>query len=312
MKKSFFRTTLIVAIVASMMLLGTVTSFAATEVSSPDDFGAAGDYVLSDDLEGDVVLSEGTYTIDLAGYSWSGNLKISGADVTITDSDANKYGLMTHSGDDVIVIESGKLTVTEITIEGNAGGCDGIFAKGGEVIINNCTISALSSGIQNKGGTMTVNGGSYTGPNGMKVNNNSFITVNGAEVRGDLNIGDGNTSYTTVEEAFVAGEGFKMEVVDGGVDFVADNGSSEDAGNEDAGNEDAGNENAGNENAGNEDAGNEDAGNEDAGNEDAGNEDAGNEDEDNKNPASGDVISLAVLAFSALSACTVIAKKKEN
>lgn len=273
MKKSFFRIALIATIVASMMLLGTMTAFAATEVSAAEDFGAAGDYTLADDITGEVVLSEGTYKIDLAGYEWKGTLKIQGADVTITDSDSNKYGLMTSDDNDVIIIESGKLTTTEITIAGNAGGCDGIFAKGGEVVINNCTISALSSAIQNKGGTMTVNGGDYSAPNGMKVNNNSFITVNGAIVEGDLNIGSDNTTYTTVDTAFVAGEGFKMETIPGGYSFVE--GSSDDAGNDDAGNDDAG-------------------------------------DDNEQNPPSGDVISLAVLAFSALSACTVVAKKKEN
>ena len=269
MKKSFFKIALIATIVASMMLLGTMTAFAATEVTSAEDFGAAGDYKLGDDIEGDVTLSEGTYTIDLAGYEWKGNLTIQGADVTITDSDAGKYGLMTSDDNDVIIIESGKLTTTEITIAGNAGGCDGIFAKGGEVVINNCTISALNAAIQNKGGTMTVNGGTYSS---MKVNNDSFITVNGAIVNGELTIGDGNTTYTTTDTAFVAGEGFKMETIPGGYSFVE--GTSDDAGNNDAGNDDAG--------------------------------------DDEQNPPSGDVVSLAVLAFSALSACTVVAKKKEN
>ena len=267
MKKSIFRIALIATIVASMMLFGTMTAFAATEVTSAEDFDAAGDYVLGDDITGNVTLSEGTYTIDLAGYEWKGNLTIQGADVTITDSDAGKFGLMASDDNDVIIIESGKLTTTEITIAGNAGGCDGIFAKGGEVVINNCTISALNAAIQNKGGTMTVNGGTYSS---MKVNNNSFITVNGATVEGGLNIGDANTTYNTIDTAFVPGEGFKMETVAGGYNFVE--GSSDDAGNNDAGNDDAG----------------------------------------EQNPPSGDVISLAVLAFSALSACTVVAKKKEN
>ena len=115
MKKSIFRIALIATIVASMMLLGTMTAFAATEVTSAEDFDAAGDYVLGDDITGNVTLSEGTYTIDLAGYEWKGNLTIQGADVTITDSDAGKFGLMASDDNDVIIIESGKLTTTEIT-----------------------------------------------------------------------------------------------------------------------------------------------------------------------------------------------------
>ena len=71
---------------------------------------------------------------------------------------------------------------------------------------------------------MTVNGGQYTSSqnHGMKVNNNSFITINGAEVTGvtALNIGDNNGSYPTIEDAFVPGDGYVMEEIADGYEFV--------------------------------------------------------------------------------------------
>lgn len=273
MKKSLLRIMLVSAIVAAMAICSSLTAFAATSVNDIDDFGAAGEYVLSGDIEGDLELTEGTYKIDLDGCEWKGNLTIKGADVTIIDSDESKMGLMTVDNNDVIIIESGSLTVTEITIEGNYSGCDGIFAKGGTIVINDCDISAVSSAIQNKGGTMTVNGGYFTSnSNGMKVNNNSFITVNGANVLGALCVGDNNASYGTVEAAFVPGEGFVMNQISGGYEFVEDNSSDNDSDNDN-------------------------------------DEDI---DEDVENTPTGDVVSLAFLAFSAISACAVATKKKEH
>ena len=201
----------------------TPSASTATEVTDVADLEEEGEYKLTADISGDLNLSSGTYVIDLAGCEWDGNLTISGADVTIIDSETVK-GSMTSSTNDVIILESGSLTVTEIEIYGNCGGCDGIFVKGGTAVINDCYIEALNAALQNKGGTMTVNGGQYTSSqnHGMKVNNNSFITINGAEVTGvtALNIGDNNGSYPTIEDAFVPGDGYVMEEIADGYEFV--------------------------------------------------------------------------------------------
>ena len=210
MKNSIFKFLIVSVIIASMMLFGSLTAFAA-DVDVTEDIGAAGDYKLTSNISGTVELSSGTYQIDLNGFTWTGILKIKGATVTITDS--AKDGVITTADNDVIMLESGALTVTGIKIEGNDSGCDGIFVSGGKATINDCTISALSSAVQNKGGEVTINGGTYSsGNNALKVNGNSMITVNGAELNGDLYIGDDNAAYDTIEKAFVAGSGYKLVI----------------------------------------------------------------------------------------------------
>lgn len=210
--KTILKMLIVSIMIASMTLIGTFTAFAA-DVDVTEDIGAAGDYKLASDISGNVTLTSGNYTIDLNGCIWTGSLTIQGATVTIIDSSAEKNGLMTTDANDVIMAESGKLTTTEIHIEGNASGCDGIFISGGTVTVNNCTISALSSALQNKGGELTVNGGTYSSANNaLKVNNDSTITVNGAVLNGDLFIGDGNTTNNTIEKAFIPGSGYKLVI----------------------------------------------------------------------------------------------------
>ena len=211
-RKATLKILIVSIIIASMMLIGTLTAFAA-DVDVTEDIGAAGDYKLASDISGNVTLTSGNYTIDLNGCTWTGSLTIQGATVTIIDSSAEKNGLITTDANDVIMVESGKLTTTEIHIEGNKDGCDGIFISGGTVIVKNCTISAQSSALQNKGGELTVKDGTYSSKhNALKVNNDSIITVNGAVLNGDLFIGDGNTTNNTIEKAFIPGSGYKLEI----------------------------------------------------------------------------------------------------
>lgn len=212
MKGTIFRITAAAAVMSLTLLLGSAVAFAA-EIDSADEIDAPGDYTLASDIEGSAVLSDGTYTIDLNGNTWTGSLTIQGASVTITDSSSDHSGLMTAADNDVIMAEDGSLTATGIKIEGNASGCDGIFVTGGKVVINDCTITAISSAVQNKGGEVTINGGTYSsGNNALKVNNDSIITVNGAELSGDLLIGEGNTTNNTIEKAFIAGDGYRLVI----------------------------------------------------------------------------------------------------
>lgn len=212
MKGTMFKIAAAAAVMSLTLLFGAAVAFAA-EIDSADEIDAPGEYTLASDIEGSAVLSEGTYTIDLNGNTWTGSLTVQGATVTITDSSSDHSGLMTAADNDVIMAEGGSLTATGIKIEGYASGCDGIFVTGGKVVINDCTITAISSAVQNKGGEVTINGGTYSsGNNALKVNNDSVITVNGAELSGDLLIGEGNTTNNTIEKAFIAGDGYRLVI----------------------------------------------------------------------------------------------------
>ena len=94
MKGTIFRITAAAAVMSLTLLLGSAVAFAA-EIDSADEIDAPGDYTLASDIEGSAVLSDGTYTIDLNGNTWTGSLTIQGAAVTITDSSSDHSGLMT-------------------------------------------------------------------------------------------------------------------------------------------------------------------------------------------------------------------------
>lgn len=209
MKKSIIKILVFLVIFASVTLLGTLVSFGA-DVTNVGAMQNAGSYKLISDIEGNLTVAAGTYSIDLNGHTWTGYLKIQGfADVTITDT--VRTGKITLSDNDVIMVEGGKLTASHITIEGNASGCDGVFAEAGEAIMNECTISAISSAVQNKGGKVTINGGLYTSTNNaLKCNNDATITINGGEFEGDLFIDKGSVTNTTINKAFLPGPGYKL------------------------------------------------------------------------------------------------------
>jgi len=92
-RKATLKILIVSIIIASMMLIGTLTAFAA-DVDVTEDIGAAGDYKLASDISGNVTLTSGNYTIDLNGCTWTGSLTIQGATVTIIDSSAEKNGLI--------------------------------------------------------------------------------------------------------------------------------------------------------------------------------------------------------------------------
>ena len=135
--------------------------------------------------------------------------------VNFTDSSSAKTGNITTDQNDVVMLESGKLTATGIKVTGNKSECDGIFVSGGEAVINDCTITAISSTVQNSGGKITINGGTYTSSNNaLKVNKDSTITINGGKFEGDLFIGDKSTTNTTIDKAFLPGSGYKLVITE--------------------------------------------------------------------------------------------------
>ena len=95
-------------------------------------------------------LSSGTYVIDLAGYTWTGQLAVSGtADVTIIDSRAGKTGKIdaSNAGDAIDVSGSAKLTLDGVKVLGSYGSGDAVFVSGGTVVSNNSILAAGKAGI---------------------------------------------------------------------------------------------------------------------------------------------------------------------
>lgn len=193
-------------------------------VVSADEICQAGNYKLANNISGNIVIKEGTYTIDLNGFTIDGNVRLEGGNVTINDSSEEKTGVVYNGGDDVITLPDGstaELTLNEISIKGTKNGCDGIYAKAGKVTINNCIITAPNSAVQNatSAGEMVINDGLYYSPNAaLKVNNGGVITINKGVFAGLIEtflVGD---AATRPEDAptFVTGPnmiGFEEEIV---------------------------------------------------------------------------------------------------
>lgn len=137
-------------------------------------------------------LSSGTYVIDLAGYTWTGQLAVSGtADVTIIDSSAGKTGKIdaSNAGDAIDVSGSAKLTLDGVKVLGSFGSGDAVFVSGGTVVSNNSILSAGKAGIDvtSASASITVNGGSFPTFDGLnderrcaiELRYNAKVTLNG-------------------------------------------------------------------------------------------------------------------------------------
>ena len=105
---------------------------------------------------------KGNLIVDLNGYTWENSDKIieliSGT-VSVYDSSEAKTGTITATGDDTINIQSGNATFKDITVYGAVDSADGIFILGGNVTVENCTVSSGKAGINvdNRNGNAVVN-----------------------------------------------------------------------------------------------------------------------------------------------------------
>ena len=111
----------------------------------------AGETKLTQDITGYLNVTEGTYVIDLAGFTWSHDnvaLQVEGtADVKIIDSSENKTGKIIVSPNDAINAFDGTLTIDGVTVEANGIGMDAIFVKAGTVTVKDSILYAPKAGI---------------------------------------------------------------------------------------------------------------------------------------------------------------------
>lgn len=92
----------------------------------------------------------GEYLIDLNGYTWeSGNVvfEVNGATVKVYDSSDSKTGKILSTANDAINVESGKLTLEDVTVVTEGGNGDALFVNGGELNVIRTTLKAQKAGI---------------------------------------------------------------------------------------------------------------------------------------------------------------------
>ena len=178
---------------------------------SPDIFAEPGDYVLAGDttLTGSVTLSAGEYTIDLAGYTLTGNATPlftvpAGAVLTITDSKATdewktngggKVLVAADGGSDSMVVLSGTgvFNLAGGTMTGHTATAVGSvvqtkkeatasFNMSGGVISGNASSLQGSVAHIRAGSAMTMSGGKITGNSSTYSSKEDDVNHNGAAV----------------------------------------------------------------------------------------------------------------------------------
>ena len=128
---------------------------------------AAGETKLTQNITGNLTVTEGTYVIDLAGFTWSNDnvaLEVDGtANVTIIDSVGG--GKISVYPNDAINAYGGSLTLNGVTVEADGSGMDSIFVKAGNILVKNSTLIAPKAGIDasqsDTAATIVVDGGTF-------------------------------------------------------------------------------------------------------------------------------------------------------
>ena len=177
-----------------------------------------GETKLTQDITGQLCPSSGTYVIDLAGHTWRNTdiaIKVLGsANVTVIDSVG---GGQIIANNDAIRPESGTLTLKDITVEADAGGCDALFIKGGNVVAKNCILKARQASVHNDnefGATVLVDGCTLNGEDvALKGRNNAVITITGNTVFNNKNVEmqRGFDDNRSVADTFKAGANATIE-----------------------------------------------------------------------------------------------------
>ena len=144
----------------------TAPTVAPTVLSSASQI-AAGETKLTQNITGNLTVTEGTYVIDLAGFTWSNDnvaLEVDGtANVTIIDSVGG--GKISVYPNDAINAYGGSLTLNGVTVEADGSGMDAIFVKAGNILVKNSTLIAPKAGIDasqsDTAATIVVDGGTF-------------------------------------------------------------------------------------------------------------------------------------------------------
>lgn len=105
----------------------------------------------------DVNGARGQLVVDLNGHTWTNDaqtlLITSANNVYIYDSSLDKNGKMVSTGSDCIDMGQGKLHLKDISLSANGSGSDALYINGGNVLVENCTLSAVKAGIDVSNGS---------------------------------------------------------------------------------------------------------------------------------------------------------------
>ncbi len=146
----------------------------STPVSGIDDFSASEDMVnkLTSDISGCLTVNGESYIIDLAGHKWTNSahaIVLATGSIYVYDSVGG--GSIVVSANDAINMGNGSAKFQNITILAGGDGMDAIYCSGGNLTVENCTLSAPKACINvandseaveaDARSVVTVNGGKF-------------------------------------------------------------------------------------------------------------------------------------------------------
>ena len=148
-------------VIATMIVAAMSISTSAADVTSTSQFafdGTVNKLTANITADATVHLTEASQNlvVDLNGFTWECIDKVlkidNGATAEIYDSSEAKTGKI-DSGNDAIDISNGTLTLKNITVVGGTDACDAVYADGGNITIEGCTLSAGKAGIDSSNGS---------------------------------------------------------------------------------------------------------------------------------------------------------------
>ncbi|MBQ9045683.1 MAG: S-layer homology domain-containing protein [Oscillospiraceae bacterium] len=195
------KTTAILLVLAMVLSFGSISALAADPLALPDPV----DGVIT--LTGDTALAatdefNGDLTLDLAGYTLTGEVYVSGGTLTVKDSSAAQTGKITRPETayaNAVTVSSAKLVLESGTIEMSGQDSAGVMVqrgataelKGGAISVKGLGCYGVS--VMGKPGTVTVSG--------------TEITAEGQGASGIYLMGGGHTANVTDGSITVNGSG---------------------------------------------------------------------------------------------------------
>ena len=138
------------------------------------------------DINDEITINGGKFTLDLNGYNIIGNffaLKILGGDITITDSIGDGEINGTHKDGNGVVVENGTCAIEKVTVIGTWVGISG---KSSNITVNSGTVTGGYYGIYASTCDLSINGGDILGYSlGMMMYGSSCIVEDGT-VKGGI------------------------------------------------------------------------------------------------------------------------------
>ena len=149
----------------------------ASLMNANDESGVT--YKLTSDIGGTLTLTGQEIAIDLAGHTWQHN----GTAIILNTGSIHVYdsvggGTINVTASDAINMGNGTALFENITIKAGGSNMDAIFCDGGNLTVNNCTVSGPKAGINVCNSSEAVDVGARSV---VTVNGCTFATYAGAD-----------------------------------------------------------------------------------------------------------------------------------